>query len=490
MKKLIIMTILLLCVFACMTASAQDIELYMFGDKIECDVPPIIENGRTLVPVRAISEDGLGANVSWDGTTQKVTVVKDDMVIVLAIGHTEVIVNSEVMTLDAPAKIIDGRTMVPVRFISETLDYDVSWDADNRRVIIADEASSDEIYTDNTDYVANNMNYITDINIEASTYDTLVNFVVSEPCTPDVFILTDPYRIVVDFENCIYASLENSIEVNTANINDVRWAKHDDYYRVVIDCNGEQKHKYVQTGDRTFSIIVYDPELTGGGYEPVVTPDTSYNEENYLPNLPINQDKLVVINPGHGGKDPGALGRDEYGNILYDEWGNEVLREKDVNLSVAKRVYEYLVGGGINVVMTHDTDKYLELRDIADFANNSNATLFVSIHSNSVDGAPSANGTEVLYYDTEQKSAYGITSKGLANNILKEIIKVADMTDRGLKERPGLAVMKWTNMPAALIELGFVTNAGDREKLLDDSWQDTVAAAIARGIAISLESIK
>jgi len=99
------------------------------------DVMPIIENGRTLVPMRGIFE-ALGAEVAWDDATKTVTGTKADTKITLQIGNTAANVNDKEVTLDVPAKILDGRTLVPVRFISESLGCEVNWDDATKTVII------------------------------------------------------------------------------------------------------------------------------------------------------------------------------------------------------------------------------------------------------------------------------------------------------------------------------------------------------------------
>ncbi len=104
------------------------------------DVMPVIENGRTLVPMRGIFE-ALGAEVEWDDTTKTVTGKKDSISVSLQIGNTEAKVNGEAKTLDVPASIISSRTMVPVRFISESLGCKVDWDDATKTVIISSGAS-------------------------------------------------------------------------------------------------------------------------------------------------------------------------------------------------------------------------------------------------------------------------------------------------------------------------------------------------------------
>lgn len=102
---------------------------------IDFDQPPIIENGRTLVPMRKIFET-LGATVNWDGETQTITSTKGDTTIVLTVGNTTAYKNGEPIELDVPAKIINGRTLVPVRFIGESLDMVVEWHEYDRIVAL------------------------------------------------------------------------------------------------------------------------------------------------------------------------------------------------------------------------------------------------------------------------------------------------------------------------------------------------------------------
>jgi len=97
--------------------------------------PPVLLNGRTMLPLRAIFES-LGAEVAWDGRTQTITAFKDDHVIVLKIGQSLATVDGEPATMDQPAQIVNDRTMVPVRFVSEALGAAVGWDANSRTVII------------------------------------------------------------------------------------------------------------------------------------------------------------------------------------------------------------------------------------------------------------------------------------------------------------------------------------------------------------------
>lgn len=102
---------------------------------IAFDQKPIIENGRTLVPLRAIFEK-IGASVEWNGDTQTVVATKDNTTISLTINNTTATKNGTAITLDVPAKIINGRTLVPVRFVADCFGVDVQWNGDIQRVVL------------------------------------------------------------------------------------------------------------------------------------------------------------------------------------------------------------------------------------------------------------------------------------------------------------------------------------------------------------------
>lgn len=110
--------------------------VYLDGKKIGFDQTPVIEDGRTLVPLRAIFE-AFGAEVGWGGATQTVSATKGNTTVELIINNTVAKKNGEELNLDVPAKIINGRTMVPVRFISDCFGIGVEWDGAMNRVLLS-----------------------------------------------------------------------------------------------------------------------------------------------------------------------------------------------------------------------------------------------------------------------------------------------------------------------------------------------------------------
>ncbi|WP_137792034.1 stalk domain-containing protein [Bacillus sp. E(2018)] len=121
--------------------SAATISVYINGEKQMYDQPPVMENGRTLVPLRGIFES-LGAEVKWDSNTRKITATKGDKVVLLTIGSKTTYVNNLKINIDVPAKMINNRTVVPLRFVSEAFDAEVKWDGVRQRVNITYEDTS------------------------------------------------------------------------------------------------------------------------------------------------------------------------------------------------------------------------------------------------------------------------------------------------------------------------------------------------------------
>ncbi|MDH7578658.1 MAG: ABC transporter substrate-binding protein [Bacillota bacterium] len=117
-------------------AKAASIKILINGEQLDTDPAPFIEEGRVLVPLRALFE-ALGAAVDWDAAARTVTGSKGETTVRLVIGQKTARVNNKSVTLDVPAKITQGRTFVPLRFVGESLGAKVDWDAGNRTVIIA-----------------------------------------------------------------------------------------------------------------------------------------------------------------------------------------------------------------------------------------------------------------------------------------------------------------------------------------------------------------
>ena len=153
------------------TTAFANINITVDNKNLASDVPPVIIEGRTLVPVRAIFEE-LGADVEWNADTQTVTATKDSLNVVLQINNTSASINGETKTLDVPAQIVDGRTMVPARFVTESMGCNVGWNADTQTVTISTDGSSVEQPTNNSTPVTNTENTTNANNTTATNENT------------------------------------------------------------------------------------------------------------------------------------------------------------------------------------------------------------------------------------------------------------------------------------------------------------------------------
>ena len=196
------------------------------------------------------------------------------------------------------------------------------------------------------------------------------------------------------------------------------------------------------------------------------------NAGNSDASVPGVKGKTIVVDAGHGGSDSGAV-------------GPTGVKEKDVTFAVAKKVQNLLTKSGARVIMTRtrDVDVYApnatdrqELQARCDVANRDNrVSLFLSIHCNAF-SSPAAHGMETYYC---AGSAKGQEFAGLLN---EELAKAGGLFNRGVKTA-NYYVLRHTNMPASLIELGFVTNYNEEKLLRSDAYQNKLAGAIVKGIA-------
>ena len=168
---------------------------------------------------------------------------------------------------------------------------------------------------------------------------------------------------------------------------------------------------------------------------------------------------LVMIDPGHGGRDPGAVGNG--------------LQEKEINLFISRRLQRTLEQRGYRVAMTRSSDFELDLQPRVDIAERANATVFVSIHANAISlSRPEVNGLETYYYSS---------GRNLARAIHSSVLRSTNLRDRGVRQAR-FYVLRNTSMPAVLVETGFITGREDSARLRSNAAREQIADAIAQGI--------
>lgn len=178
-----------------------------------------------------------------------------------------------------------------------------------------------------------------------------------------------------------------------------------------------------------------------------------------------NGRSVVVIDPGHGGRDPGAVG---IGGI----------QEKEIVLDISFQVARLLEQQGVQTVMSRTDDSEIDLEPRVSLAERINATLFVSIHANAINmSRPDISGIETYYFDS---------GLDLARTIHASILEGTGATDRRVRQAR-FYVLRKTSMPSVLLEVGFVTGAEDAARLSDPAYRSQMAASIARGILLYLQ---
>ena len=210
--------------------------------------------------------------------------------------------------------------------------------------------------------------------------------------------------------------------------------------------------------------------------------DTTCSEDNNLPEIEIEEsdsppeDKgiSIVVDPGHGGRDPGKVGT-----------GGEL--EKDANLSIALKLRVHLEKNGYQVIMTRETDvglyseddsnkKAADLKKRVEIVNNSGAAVAISIHQNSFHDK-SCKGAQVFYYGTSKESE-------IFANIMQEQIKMELQPEnkRLAKADTSYYMLKNTTCPIIIVECGFLTNSEDVSLLMDEDYPEKMAEAIYLGL--------
>jgi N-acetylmuramoyl-L-alanine amidase len=205
------------------------------------------------------------------------------------------------------------------------------------------------------------------------------------------------------------------------------------------------------------------PPTTSRPTRPTLPPRPTPQPTTSLPR-PTGRD-LVAIDPGHGGRDPGAIG---IGG----------LREKDVVLPISLEVSRILQQQGVQVIMTRSDDRFISLAGRTQIANRARADIFVSIHANAISmSRPDVNGVETFYYSSGYR---------LAQTIQNSILQSIQIRNRGVKQAR-FYVLRNSSMPAVLVEVGFVTGREDAPRLANPQFRSQMAQAIARGILLYLQ---
>lgn len=307
--------------------------------------------------------------------------------------------------------------------------------------------------------------------------------------------LAGPDRIFVDIQIASMTPPQKTIQINDKFIKRIRAAQFNETtVRIVLDVERNQNYNVVRLTDPDRITI----DVSGSDALPMTSLPPDESESIPLVKQLGLKVRTIVIDPGHGGKDPGAVSRNG-------------LQEKGVVLDVAKRLVSLLESkGAYQVHMTRETDVFIPLKDRTNFANQKKADIFISVHINSCE-RPGARGIETYYLslasdeDARMTAAMENASSGrtvsdlsnmlryilrgakvdesreLARTVQSQLSQTTGTNDRGIKRAP-FVVLIGAEAPSILVELGFISNIQDENLLRSAAYRDKLARALMKAV--------
>ncbi len=497
MKKIfciILMTVLLIILFLVSSVLAQssEIKILLDNNPLETVVPSVIENDRLFVSARNIVE-ALGGRITWFPALKLMTININSRTARLVIDEPSLEIDKKVIPLEMPARIIDNRVMIPLELIKIVAEVDIKWDNQAKTLFI---------------------NTIRPYLLKVRSYSypdkTRVVIDLSEKTEFRADKLINPDRIFIDIMGSV-AKLEDTskqIKIDDGVIKTVRTAQfNQEIIRVVFDLYREARYEL-------FSLIEPDRvviDIFTSGEKAAITETLppAKPEEKLIPKPEITGKRVVIIDPGHGGKDPGAI-------------GPTGLRESEVALGIALYLEKLLKNAGIPAYLTRTKDEFVYLEDRTNFANQKNGFVYVSLHANSVlNHRPSAKGIETFVLsskyigasakdvadrenrasrahpelDTDlakiiadlEESANINYSFDFADIIQTKLVEYLKLENRGIKQAP-FVVLKGVNMVAVLAEVAFISNPEEEKLLKTNKFRENAAQSLFEAIKYYIEN--
>ena len=496
MKKIfyiILITAVFAILFSLSSIFAQSSEIKILLDNIplETVVPSVIENDRLFVSARNVVE-ALGGRITWFPALKLMTVNINGRTARLVIDDPTLEIDEKVIPLEIPARILNNRVMIPLEVIKFIAEVDIKWDNQTKTLSI---------------------NTIRPYLLKVRSYShpdkTRVVIDLSEKTEFRADKLTNPDRIFIDIMGSI-VKLEDTfkqIKIDDGVVKTVRTAQfNEEITRVVFDLYREAKYE-------VFSLIEPDRvviDIFKSGKEAAISQTLPAKpEEKSIPKPEIIGKRVVIIDPGHGGKDPGAI-------------GPTGLKEKDVTLGIALYLEKLLKGAGISTYLTRSKDEFVYLENRTNFANQKNGFVFVSLHANSVlNHRPSAEGIETFVLSSKyigasardvadrenrasrahpevdadlaliiadlEESANIKYSLDFADIVQKKLVNYLKLENRGVKQAP-FVVLKGANMVAVIVEVGFISNPKEEKLLKTSKFRENAAQALFEAIKYYIET--
>lgn len=445
---------------AAAAAEEKAVQLYVNGE--ESKLSAISIGGAAYLPLDAVGQFGGVVKADADGFTYTITSGKKE--VRFTVGEKQRYVDGVPQADESSAALVDRKAYAPLSWLSDLLNVKFVNDRFTSSVYVFQKqenapatpttlpngtvtesapprqgvSGSTDSPKDTDVVVSTGPLTFTGITLEGEK----LSIEATGEVTPNVFELKAPERIVVDLPGATLergadggASGSVAVDPNHPYVSGIRYslfAAEPSTVRIVIDLKAPKAFRTTPGSGGTGTTLHF------GDVKPI----------------------QVMIDAGHGGHDPGAIS-------LSGKY------EKDVTLPIAKKVKERLSRESlIEPILLRSEDTYTSPAQRAEEANRLGVDLFVSIHANTAPSS-SVKGTETYYWRDD--------SVEFANIVHEELLSAIGSADRKVKQEK-FVVVRDTTMPAALLELGFLTNAEDEAKLYNEQVQDRIADAIVRAI--------
>ena len=449
--------------------NAEEVFVAIDGTRLtNLTMPPIILNNYTLVPAREVFEK-LGAKVEWKKDIEQVYITYGKTLIVIPINSEKAYVNGVVQKMDTKAKIINNKTMIPLRFVTTASGLNIEWDSKTRvaNVVTGGQAATTtktEPTTQPTTKTPATTTTKAVVTTEKSTAQTT-----TKPTSQNMSNLITGNGNV-RFENEVLY-----IKASGVNISDI--IHNDDYINKVytLTVKGDLRGTISDTTLTPNSDRIKGCSITAGANSTTIKFTENrinafdiFNSDGYLCIKAVSPkeiyDKIVILDPGHGGTAIGATGNN--------------LVEKDLIWAMASDVKKRLdAQGNIKCYMTRTGDYDVSLEARAAMANDIGGDMFVSIHINSTESAE-PNGTET-YALYPNDLGNGMTSYAVAEEMLNQLLEKLGTNNRKVKSNT-YVVLKQNKIPATLLEIGFISNPQEAEMMNNSAGK--VGEAVVEGI--------
>lgn len=380
-------------------------------------------------------QKSLGVSYSYSSKTRKVTLKRGSTSVVMTLDSMYAYVNGKKTKMPTPARKVysyakkKNYIYVPGAFCTTKLGHSYKWSSSQKSGLITTKSQSSSNSGSSSSSGTSTVTPGTRITASASNYSVRIKK--PSGLSSSAITTSDDYgnrRLIIKVKGNYKTYFSSSSN---------RYIKPDKYFRsYTVTYSGGYTNIYIRP--RKDVIKAYAVSQTSSYiYIKYDSPKKIYN-------------RIVVLDAGHGGSDSGATGNG--------------LREKDLTLKIVKSAKTYFdKNSGYKVYYTRLSDWYPSLSGRSDLANNVGADRFISVHINSA--SASAHGTETLYNSKGYKSSSGLTSYNWSNKIHGYVRPATGFTNRGLKNRTGLAVLRNTKTASSLTEIGFISNKKEAKKM-------------------------